>query len=172
MSETRTGAITLKGNPIDVAGSQLEVGQQAPDFNLQNSSLEDVTLASYANKTRVIATVPSLDTPVCQEETRSFNERVATLDGVEVLIVSADLPFAQKRWCGSEGVENVVALSAHRSSDFGESYGVQIVGSALDRCLARAVFVIDAQGVIRHVEYVGEIADQPDFEAAINAVGN
>ena len=170
MTETRTGAITLKGTPIDVVGSQLEVGQQAPDFPLQNSSLEDVTLASFAGKTRVIATVPSLDTPVCQEETKSFNERVASLDGVEVLVVSADLPFAQKRWCGSEGVDNVVTLSAHRSRTFGESYGVQISGSPLDRCLARAVFVVDPEGVIGYVEYVGEIADQPDFEAVIAAV--
>jgi len=140
MTETRTGAITLKGTPIDVVGSQLEVGQQAPDFTLQNSSLEDVTLASFAGKTRVIATVPSLDTPVCQEETKSFNERVASLDGVEVLVVSADLPFAQKRWCGAAGAENVQCLSDYKDHTFGSAYGVRIKEVGL---LARTVIVLD-----------------------------
>lgn len=170
MVETRTDAITLKGTPFDVKGPQLQVGETAPDFLLQNSSLEEVSLASFAGKVRVVATVPSLDTPVCQEETKQFNSRVADNDSVEVLVISADLPFAQKRWCGAEGVDNVTTLSCHRSDSFGESYGVHIANGPLECCLARAVFVIDTSGILTHVEYVTEIADQPDFEAVLGAV--
>ncbi|MEC9476324.1 MAG: thiol peroxidase [Planctomycetota bacterium] len=170
MVETRTDAITLKGTPFDVTGPQLLVGAAAPDFLLQNSSMEEVSLASFAGKARIIATVPSLDTPVCQEETRLFNNRVADNDAVEVLVVSADLPFAQKRWCGSEGVENVTTLSCHRSSAFGESYGVHIANGPLECCLARAVFVVDPAGILTHVEYVTEVADQPDYDAILGAI--
>lgn len=170
MVETRTEAITLKGNPFDVNGPRLEVGATAPDFILQNASMESVSLDSFPNKILVIATVPSLDTPVCQEETKRFNEIVAGNDSIEILVVSADLPFAQKRWCGAEGVDNITALSCHRSNSFGESYGVHIANGPLECCLARAVFVIDSSGILTHVEYVTEVADQPDFEAVMGAV--
>ena len=170
MSETRTDAITLKGTPFNVKGSQLEVGAIAPDFLLQNSGMEEVSLSSFPGKIRIVATVPSLDTPVCQQETKRFNEEIAGNDSVEVLVVSADLPFAQTRWCGSEGVENVTTLSCHRSTAFGEAYGVHIDNGPLECCLARAIFVVDASGILTHVEYVTEVANQPNFDAALGAV--
>ncbi len=169
MADVRSGAVTLKGGPVDLAGPELKAGDKAPDFNLQGQDLGDVTLASSAGKTRIIATVPSLDTPVCQQETKQFNEVAGGLENVEVLVVSNDLPFGQKRWCGSEGVENVTTLSAHRCTKFGEDYGVLIKGGPLDRVLARAIFVVDGDGVLKHVEYVGEIAEQPNYDAALAA---
>lgn len=169
MSTIRSGAITLQGNPVDVVGAALKVGSAAPDFALQNTSLEDVTLSSSSGKTRIIATIPSLDTPICHAETHRFNEQVGQLDGVDVLVVSMDLPFGQKRWCGAEGVEAVQTLSAHRCSKFGEDYGVLIKGGALDRCLARAIFVVGADGNLKHVEYVAEIAEHPDYDAVLHA---
>src|SRR5437867_4888184 len=158
MSQTRTGSVTLKGNPVTLAGNELKAGQTAPDFKLQDNGLQDVTLASSAGKTRVIATIPSLDTPTCHAETKRFNDEIKNLPNVEVLAVSMDLPFGQKRWCGAEGVQNVKTLSAHRCTQFGEDYGVLIQGGALDRCLCRAIFVVDSQGKLKHVEYVKEIA--------------
>jgi thiol peroxidase len=165
----RSGSVTLKGNPIDIAGSELHVGDPAPDFSLQNTALAEVTLKSDPGKTRIIATIPSLDTPVCHQETKRFNDEIQKLQDVVVYVVSMDLPFGQKRWCGAEGVEAVKTLSAHRCTRFGEDYGVLIKGSALDRCLCRAVFVIDGQNKIRHVQYVSEIADHPDYEAVLAA---
>jgi len=161
--------VTLKGNPVELSGSPLSVGDSAPEFSLQNTGLEEVTLASSAGKTRIIATIPSLDTPVCHEETRKFNEQAGSLENVEILVVSMDLPFGQKRWCGAEGVEAVRTLSAHRCSGFGESYGTLIKGGPLDRCLCRAIFVVDGDGKLTHVEYVGEIAEHPNYDAAIAA---
>ncbi|MEQ9406769.1 MAG: thiol peroxidase [Fuerstiella sp.] len=168
MSDVRKGAVTLKGNPVDLAGSALEAGQAAPDFSLQSIGLEEVTLGSSAG-TKIIATVPSLDTATCHAETRRFNEEAATLDGVEILVVSMDLPFGQKRWCGAEGIENVKTLSAHRCTKFGEDYGVLIKGGPLDRCLARAIFVVGGDGSLKHVEYVSEIAEHPNYDAALAA---
>ena len=162
-------AVTLKGNPVEIAGNELKVGDAAPEFNLQNTSLEEITLASGSGKVRIIATIPSLDTPVCHEETKKFNDHVKGLENVEVLTVSMDLPFGQKRWCGSEGVENVTTLSAHRCTKFGEDYGVLIKGGPLDRCLCRAIFVVDGDGKLTHVEYVGEIAEHPNYDAALAA---
>ncbi|MEX0717075.1 MAG: thiol peroxidase [Planctomycetaceae bacterium] len=169
MAEARKGAVTLKGNPVELAGKELKPGDQAPEFKLQSTALEDVTLAASAGKTRIIATIPSLDTPVCHEETKKFNEQAGQLPNVQVLVASMDLPFGQKRWCGSEGVENVQTLSAHRCKQFGEDYGVLIQGGPLDRCLARAVFVVDPQGKLKHVEYVSEITTHPNYDAALAA---
>ncbi len=169
MAETRTGVVTLKGNPVALAGATLQAGQAAPDFKLQDNGLGEVTLASSAGKTRVIATIPSLDTPTCHAETKRFNDEVKKLSNVEVLVVSMDLPFGQKRWCGAEGVESVKTLSAHRCTKFGEDYGVLISGGALDRCLCRAIFVVDGQGKLKHVEYVSEIANHPNYEAVLAA---
>jgi thioredoxin-dependent peroxiredoxin len=169
MAETRTGAVTLKGNPVNLVGPELKVGDAAPDFQLQDNALGEVTLASSAGKTRIIATVPSLDTGVCHAETKQFNEQAASLPNVEILVVSMDLPFGQKRWCGAEGVEKVKTLSAHRCTKFGEDYGTLISGGGLDRCLARAVFVVDGDGKLKHVEYVSEITEHPNYDAALAA---
>ncbi|MEZ6060900.1 MAG: thiol peroxidase [Planctomycetaceae bacterium] len=169
MTDVRSGAVTLKGNPVNLAGKALAAGDKAPDFSLQSNSLEEVTLAASAGKTRIIATVPSLDTGVCHAETKRFNDEAAKMSGVEVLVVSMDLPFGQGRWCGAEGVENVKTLSAHRCTKFGEDYGVLIQGGGLDRCLARAVFVVDGSGTVKHAEYVSEITEHPNYDAALAA---
>ena len=169
MADVRHGAVTLKGGPVDLAGPALQVGATAPDFSLQGADLKDINLASSAGKARIIATIPSLDTPVCHKETKLFNDRVKSMPNVQVLCVSMDLPFGQKRWCGAEGVENVTCLSAHRCTKFGEDYGVLIKGGALDRCLARAIFVVGSDNKIKHVEYVSEIANEPNYEAALAA---
>lgn len=169
MADVRKGAVTLKGNPVDLAGKSLAAGGTAPDFTLQGTDLSDVTLANSAGKTRIIATIPSLDTSVCHKETKLFNDAVKSLPNVEVLCVSMDLPFGMKRWCGAEGVENVKTLSAHRCTKFGEDYGVLIKGGPLDRCLARAIFVVKPDGKLAHVEYVAEIATEPNYDAALAA---
>lgn len=162
-------AVTLKGNPVSLSGTELKVGDTAPDFLLQNNALEDVTLAGSAGKTRIIATIPSLDTSVCHLETKRFNEEAAKLPNAAILVVSTDLPFGQKRWCGAEGVDKVVCLSDHRAASFGKSYGVLISGGPLDRCLTRAIFVVGADNKIKHVEYVAEIASHPNYDAALAA---
>jgi len=161
--------VTLKGNPVTLSGVELKAGAKAPDFKLQNNALEDVSLAQSAGKTRIIATVPSLDTSVCALETKRFNEEAGKLTNVDVLVVSTDLPFGQKRWCGSENVANVQTLSDHRTVDFGKAYGVLIQGGGLDRCLTRAIFVVGPDDVLKHVEYCAEIASHPDYEAALTA---
>lgn len=165
----RTGAVTLKGSPVDLKGRELKVGDAAPDFCLQDTTLADISLASSAGKTRIIATVPSLDTPVCHAETKKFNDSAKGLANVEVLVVSMDLPFGQKRWCGAEDVQNVKTLSAHRCTDFGADYGVLICGGKLDRCLTRAIFVVNPAGTVTHVEYCKEIAEHPNYDAALAA---
>ena len=165
----RTGATTLKGNPVDLKGRALRVGDEAPDFKLQDNGLADITLASSAGKTRIIATIPSLDTSTCHAETKRFNDEAKKLANTEVLVVSMDLPFGAKRWCGAEGVETVKTLSAHRCTDFGSDYGVLISGGPLDRCFSRAIFVVNPAGKVTYVEYVGEIADHPNYEAALAA---
>jgi len=161
--------VTLKGNPVTLAGTELKVGDKAPDFALQSNSLEDVKLGCSSGKTRIIATVPSLDTGTCHAETKRFNDEAAALENVQILVVSTDLPFGQKRWCGAEGVESVACLSDHRTAAFGEAYGVLIQGGGLDRCLTRAVFVVGTDDVIKHVEYVAEITEHPDYDAALAA---
>jgi len=171
MADVRTGATNLKGNPVDLAGPALSAGDAAPDFTLQDNGLGDVALADSAGKTRIICTVPSLDTPVCHEEAKKFNDASSSMDNVEVLVVSMDLPFAQGRWCGAENADSIQALSAHRCTAFGESYGVLISGGPLDRCLTRAIFVVDADGRLTHVEYCSEITEHPDYEAALAAAG-
>ena len=169
MASVRSGAVTFKGGPLDLVGPELQPGDKAPDFQLQNTALEEVTLSGSKGKTRIIATVPSLDTSVCSLETKNFNEKAASLPNVEILVVSMDLPFAQKRWCGAEGVEQVKTLSAHRDPKFAEDYGVLIKGGPLDRLTARAVFVVGPDDKIRHVEYVKETASHPDYEKVLAA---
>lgn len=165
----RSETTKLKGNFVTLKGRELKVGDAAPDFSLQDNGLAEVTLASSAGKSRIIVTVPSLDTPVCAMETKKFNDEAKNLANVEVLVVSMDLPFGQKRWCGAEGVTNVKTLSAHRCTDFGSDYGVLISGGGLDRCLSRAIFVVDVSGKVTHVEYCAEITEHPNYEAALTA---
>jgi thiol peroxidase len=162
-------SITFKGNPVSLAGDEVKVGQTAPDFKAQKTDMSDYSIGSSTGKTRVILSVPSLDTPVCDAETRRFSEEAAKLPGVEVVCVSMDLPFAQKRWCGAAGVDNVVTVSDHRDASFGKNYGVLINGGPLDRVLARAVFVVGGDNSVKHVEYVNDIANHPDYEAALAA---
>lgn len=162
-------AVTLKGNAVTLSGTELKVGDTAPDFNLQSNGLEDVNLAASAGKTRIIATIPSLDTGVCHAETKRFNDEAGALPNVAILVVSTDLPFGQKRWCGAEGVDKVACLSDHRAASFGQSYGVLITGGPLDRCLTRAIFVVGADNKIKHVEYVSEITSHPNYDAVLAA---
>lgn len=163
-------AVNFKGSPVSLQGQEVKAGQAAPDFKIQKSSdLSDYTLASSAGKTRIILAVPSLDTPVCDTETRRFNEEASKLPDVEVVCVSMDLPFAQKRWCGAAGVENVITASDHRDASFGKGYGVLINGGPLDRLHARAVFVIGSDNTIKYAEYVGDIAEEPHYEAVLEA---
>jgi thiol peroxidase len=160
----------FKGEALTLLGNEVKVGQTAPDFKVQKSAdLSDYTLATSAGKTRIIATVPSLDTPVCDLETKRFNEEASKLPNVEIVCVSMDLPFAQKRWCGAANVDKVVTASDHRDGSFGKSYGVLISGGPLDRVLARAVFVIGADNKVKHVEYVASIGDHPNYDAALAA---
>jgi len=161
--------ITLKGNPVTLSGKEVKVGETAPDFVLQSIALADVTLKDSAGKTRIIAAVPSLDTPVCHQETKRFNEEAANLKDAVVLVVSMDLPFGQKRWCGAEDAANIQTLSDHRTGKFGDDYGVLVHGGVFDRCYARAVFVIGPDDKVRHVEYVKEIAEHPNYDAVLAA---
>lgn len=169
MADVRKGAVTLKGGPVDLAGAALTVGSKAPEFSLQDNGLGEVTLGSSSGKTRIIATIPSVDTSVCHLETKKFNEQAAGLPNAEILVVSMDLPFGQKRWCGAEGVDKVKSLSAHRCTKFGEDYGVLIKGGPLDRCLCRAVFVVDGNGTVKYAEYCSEIAEHPNYDAVLAA---
>jgi thiol peroxidase len=163
----RTGLVTMKGNPVTLLGNEVKVGQQAPDVELVANDLSTVRLSSFSGKVRIITSVPSLDTAVCDTETRRFNEEAGKLgDAVVVITVSMDLPFAQKRWCGAAGVKNVRTLSDYREAAFGTSYGVLIKGL---RLLARAVFVVDKNGVIRYQELVKEIGAEPNYDAALKA---
>lgn len=164
----RTGIITFKGNPMTLLGPQLQVGDTAPDFSVVDTSLTPVTLASSNGKIRIISAVPSLDTPVCDTETRRFNQEAATLpENVVVLTVSLDLPFAQKRWCGAAGIDRVTTLSDYRDRSFGQNYGVLIKELLL---LARCIFVVDSQDTIRYIQQVPEVTNEPDYAAVLAAV--
>lgn len=169
MTEERTGAVTLKGKPFTLIGKPLSVGDPAPDFVAVDKDLKPVTLQDTAGKVRIFSVVPSLDTPVCDIMTRRFNQEATSLDDVELYTISMDLPFAQTRWCSAAGVNNVEMLSDHKEASFGRNYGTLIKELRLE---ARAIFVVDEAGVIRHAEYVREIANQPDYDAALEAVRN
>jgi thiol peroxidase len=167
MVQERKGAVTFKGNPVTLLGPELKVGDQAPNFTVLANDLTPVTLEDTKGKVRIISVVPSLDTGVCDMQTRRFNEAAATLgENVKILTISVDLPFAQKRWCGAAGVENVQTLSDHRDLSFGTAYGVAIKEL---RLLARAVFVVDQNDKLVHVEYVPEVTNHPNYEAALEA---
>lgn len=162
----RPGATTLKGNPFTLIGPELKVGDAAPDFHVMDNSLKPVTLKDTGARVRIISVVPSLDTPVCDAQTKRFNEEAARLPGVDIIAVSMDLPFAQKRWCGAFGVDNVKMLSDHMDGSFGSHYGTLIKELRIE---SRAIFVVDQQNKIRHAEYVKEVADFPNYEAALSA---
>ena len=167
MAEERQGGTTFLGNPLTLVGKELLVGDKAPAFNVLNGALESTTLDDFQGKVKVICTVPSLDTPTCDTEIRRFNQEASSLGAnVAVLTLSLDLPFAQGRWCGAAGVEDVTPLSDHRDASFGEAYGTLVKEL---RLLSRAVFVVDSQNDITYAEYVSEIADEPDYASALAA---
>ena len=157
----------MRGNPLTLVGPELKAGEPAPDFSVVDSSLKPVHLADTAGKTRIFSVVPSLDTPVCDAQTRRFNEEAANLQGVDIYTVSMDLPFAQKRFCNSFALDNVRMLSDHKEGSFGESYGTLIKEL---RILSRAIFVLGPDNKLKYVEYVPEVADHPNYEAALAAV--
>jgi len=166
--EQRKGLVTMKGSPVTLLGHEVKVGDSAPDFTCIDNDLVPVGLKNWAGRVCILSSVPSLDTPVCDLETRRFNSEAQRLgDSVHILTISMDLPFAQKRWCGAAGVTRVKTLSDHRDASFGMGYGVLILEL---RLLARAVFVVDASGTVRYSELVPEITEEPDYGAVLRAV--
>lgn len=167
--DVKMANVTFKGNAVTLLGNEVKVGDKAPNFTVLANNLSEVTLEDTKGQVRLITTVPSLDTGVCDAETRRFNEEASSLGNVKVLTVSVDLPFAQSRWCGANGIENVQTLSDHRDLSFGEAYGVGIQEL---RLLARAVFVVDSSDTVTYVEYVSEVTNHPNYEAALEAARN
>lgn len=163
----REGATTLQGHPMTLLGPELKTGEKAPDFEVVDSGMQPVNLTKTGKAVRVFSVIPSLDTPVCDAQTKRFNEEAAKMPEVQIYTISMDLPFAQKRWCGAFGVDNVKMLSDHRNESFGRHYGTLIKDLRIE---GRAIFVLDKDDTLRHVEYVKEVADHPDYEAAIEAV--
>jgi len=164
----RTGIITFKGNPLTLVGNEVKVGDKAPDFEVVANDLSPFRLSSIAGKVCLISCVPSLDTPVCDRQTRKFNEKIAGLDDdIVLLTISMDLPFAQARWCGSSGKDKAITLSDHSKADFGEKYGVLVKEL---RLLGRAIFILDKNAIIRYIEIVGELTNEPDYDEAMKAV--
>ena len=165
ISQERPGATTLRGNPYTLIGPELKVGDHAPDFDLVNDSLQPVNLDKTGKSVRIFSVVPSLDTPVCDAQTKRFNEEAANLPGLDIYTVSMDLPFAQKRWCGAYGVDKVKMLSDHKTGSFGQHYGTLIKELRIE---SRAIFVVDEDNSIRHVEYVKEVGEHPNYESAMS----
>ncbi len=164
----RIGMVTMKGNPITLVGDEVNVGQKAPDFVAIDHNLAPVKFSSYRGKICILASVPSLDTPVCATETRKFNEEASRLSpDIVILTISMDLPFAQKRWCGAEGITRVQTLSDHRDASFGMSYGVLIKEL---RLLARAVFLVDQKGTLQYIQLVKEVASEPNYKEIWDAL--
>ena len=162
--------ITLKGNEVNTNSEIVKVGEFAPDFILVNSDLNDVSLASYEGKNKILSIVPSLDTPVCQKSTLIFNEKVSKLDNTVMLIVSSDLPFAMKRFCASQSLDNVVPVSMMRSRNFAKDYGVLLIDGPLSGITSRAVVTVSPENKILHSELVSEIANEPDYQAALDSL--
>jgi thiol peroxidase len=169
MAQERQGVITFKGNPLTLIGPELNVGDKAPEFTVLGNDLSPITLADSKGKTRLIVSVPSLDTPVCDTEVRRFNQEAAKLENVEVLVISMDLPFAQARWCGAAGIDKVKTASDHRDASFATAYGLLIKELRLD---ARAIFVVDASDKIIYKEIVSEVTSEPNYEAALKAASS
>jgi thiol peroxidase len=163
----RTGIVTFKGKPVTLLGPEIRVGDKAPDFRVLDTALNPVTLGDFSGKVKIISAVPSLDTPVCDTETRRFNQEATKLsENIMVLTISLDLPFAQRRWCAAAGVDRVRVLSDYRDRSFAGAYGVLIKELML---LSRSVFVVDAADVVRYVQHVGEVGKEPDYEAVLSA---
>jgi len=164
----RSGIATIEGKPLTLVGEEVKLGNKAPDFTVLDNDLSPVNFATYRGKICIISSVPSLDTPVCDAETRRFNQEAGRLGSdVVILTISMDLPFAQKRWCGAAGVDKVQTLSDHREASFGTAHGVLIKEL---RLLARAIFVVDRDGIIQYIQLVQELTKEPDYEAVLNAV--
>ena len=151
---------------MTLLGPELKAGEKAPDFDVVSDSLQPVSLQKTGNTVRIFSVVPSLDTPVCDAQTRRFNEEAAKMPGVDIYTVSMDLPFAQKRWCGAYGIDKVKMLSDHKTGSFGEHYGTLIKELRIE---SRAIFVVDKDNKLRHVEYVKEVAEHPNYETALKA---
>ena len=166
-AQIRRGAVKFKGNPMTLIGPELKPGTKAPEFEALGTDLSSVGLSSFKGKPVLISVTPSLDTPVCDAQAKRFNEEAAKLPHVVVLNISMDLPFAQRRWCGASGAERIKTLSDHRDASFGTAYGALIQEL---RLLTRAIFVVDAGGTLRHVEYVPEVTAHPNYDAALAAV--
>ena len=162
----RPGATTMKGGPLTLIGPELKAGDAAPDFAAVDTGLKPVDLAKTGAGVRIFSVVPSLDTPVCDMQTRRFNEEAAKLPNVKIYTISMDLPFAMKRWCGAMGVDKVEMLSDHKTGSFGESYGTLIKELRIE---SRAIFVVDQANKLSYVEYVKEVADHPNYDAALAA---
>jgi thiol peroxidase len=166
--EEHTGIITSHGNPLTLLGSMVSVGDKAPDFAVLGNDMNPVSLGDFEGKTLVIASVPSIDTAVCSMETHKFNDEAGNFgDDTKVLTISMDLPFAQKRWCAAEGIDNVITLSDHRDASFGMNYGVLIKEL---RLLARVVFIVDKSGIVRYRQVVPDTTNEPDYEDVLNAL--
>jgi len=163
--------VTLQGTEMHTNGELPAVGSDAPDFKLTNGDLADVSLADFAGRKRLLNIVPSLDTPTCAESARKFNEKFADRDDAVCLVISADLPFAQGRFCSTEGLENVVPLSMMKSKKFAKDYGVLITDGPLEGLAARAIVIVDENGKVTYTQLVKEIADEPDYDAALKALG-
>jgi len=165
-----TSTVTLKGNSVEIGGNLPQPGQSAPDFKLADKSRNLLSLADFAGKRKILNIFPSIDTPTCAMSVRTFNQKAGGTDNTVVLCISADLPFAQARFCGAEGIENVVNLSTFRSPDFAENYGVAIKSGSLAGLNARAVIVLDENNKVLHSELVSEIANEPNYDAALAAL--
>lgn len=165
--EERKGMVTMQGGALTLCGPEIKVGDVAPDFTVLDASLKPVKLSDFKGKVKVISTIPSIDTGVCAMQTRRFNQEAAALDGVAILTISCDLPFALGRFCGAEGIDKVLTLSDHKETDFGLKYGFLIKEL---RLLNRGIVVIDRDDKVVHVEYVKENTELPDFDAALAAV--
>ena len=168
MANTNTSAriTTLKGKPFPLAGPELKPGDTAPDFEVVDAGLQAVNLEKTGNGVRIFSVVPSLDTPVCDAQTKRFEDEAGQMSDVRIFTISMDLPFAQKRWCGNFGINRVTMLSDHRSGSFGEHYGTLMPDLRIE---SRAIFVLDGQNRLRHVEYVKEVGEHPNYEAALEA---
>ena len=162
----RAGAAKFKGNPLTLIGPEIKPGAKAPSFHVTGQDLSPVTLDAFRGKSLIISVVPSLDTPVCDAQTRRFNKEAAALSGLEILTISMDLPFAQKRWCGAAGIDRVTVLSDYKDASFGTAWGTLIKELRLQ---SRAVFVVDAGGIVRYAEYVPEVTSHPNYDAALAA---
>ena len=162
----RPNATTLKGNPMTLVGPELKAGDKAPDFECVNNALQVVKLADTGTDVRIFSVVPSLDTPVCDMQTKRFNDEAAKMEGVDFYTVSMDLPFAQKRWCGAFGIDRVKMLSDHKDASFGEAFGTLIKELRIE---CRAIFVVGKDNTVRYVEYVPEVGEHPNYDAALAA---